>query len=744
MPGGSHFAQAVLGLDRRQFDAGVAGAGRRWRGFTSQVLKTVGILAGARGIGAIATSIIKTGAAFEQSMANIKAVTRSSTDEILAMEKEARRLGATTSFSAQQVADGMTVLAKSTGSAAKSVQGIEAVLKLAGSEGANMTDAAELMISTMNAFGISFDESARVANVFAATAQNTRQSVERLKDSMKGISAIGREVGLGFEETTAAVGVLVDSGLEASQAGVLLRSALADILKASGPLADALRGVDIRTDHLAGVLKALSDHGIRGEEVFKKFNIRGASTVALLQRQIGRFQDLQSKITGTNGAWEAYATQQDTVSMAWKRVKSAFQEIQISVFQTFGTDLKGALDSLAVFMLTNRNRIATFAADVVKSIKIASLYVRSFAAEAPALARAVAAGFEAVDVGSAVMKALVPQWDRKVIEKSYAAMLMGDEEGAAFLMEAARKHSTAGEEVAKQFASGYESQLGNTIDTIKAHIATGLVDIENEYERQISRIAATDPFAEGPALTPPPADLQKWADDYFAQYKAGVLHAAEAGNAIFNAANRQTKSDAKRTAREIRAAVRQEYQVLASEVVPLYSNMMSAITDLTITGAERWKKIIGGFVRSFIDALNQMVAQTLAAKLATERILGGSTAGLVGLSLGLGFIASHNKFAEGGLFRGRPGVDQNVARLSDGEFVMPRRETQRFLPMLEEMRRGRLPQLAAAGGPSIEIHGHVHIPSGSILYANDEIGLRAISERIHRTIEKTVKAAFRE
>ena len=44
----------------------------------------------------------------------------------------------------------------------------------------------------------------------------------------------------------------------------------------------------------------------------------------------------------------------------------------------------------------------------------------------------------------------------------------------------------------------------------------------------------------------------------------------------------------------------------------------------------------------------------------------------------------------------------------------------------------------------MQISGHVHVPAGSILYAQDQMGIRAIAEQIHREIEKTVKKAYRE
>src|SRR5690606_27903723 len=44
----------------------------------------------------------------------------------------------------------------------------------------------------------------------------------------------------------------------------------------------------------------------------------------------------------------------------------------------------------------------------------------------------------------------------------------------------------------------------------------------------------------------------------------------------------------------------------------------------------------------------------------------------------------------GGLFRGRPGVDKNIVRLSDMEYVVNARATQQWLPLLEAINNNKM------------------------------------------------------
>lgn len=743
MAGNSHYARAILGLDTRRFKQGVKGAKRSWGNFTRGMMGSIGPMVGAAGLGLLASKIIGIGVTFEQQMQNIKAVTRSSTEEMQLMERAARQLGAQTSFSAVEVAEGMTVLAKATGSASKAVQGIEAVLKLAGSEGANMAETAELMISSMNAFGISFSESARVANVFAATAQTTRMSVDRLKDSMKGIATIGREFGLAFEETTAAVAILVDSGAEAASAGVQLRSALADILRATGPLADAMKGVNVETDGLVGVLDALSDAGIKGTETFKKFNVRGAQSIAVLIRQRDRFVELTEKITGTNAAWEAYNTQMDSTGMAWKRVQSALSEVSIAIFKTFGTDLKKFLDAAAFSILENRDAIVIFALDTIKFLKLAMFEVRTYGSVFGEMLTALKAAMETVDIGDAIEKALIPQIGPKW--KLLFAAMGNDIQGAAKAWEEIL--GDGGENAAEAFASAFMESFGGTADEIKAAREAYHATVEAEHKIHIERLrdmSMTSKF-EAPELDETFLTLREVLDQHWAAVKLQSLEAGvESGRAFMRGLSAIEAADFKAAIKDMYRSLRQEAQQNSHAIREIWGTMFDAITDIHITGSERWKEIIGGAMSVITRMLKRMIAEAIATKIQLEAVFGNmTTGGLLLSAFGLGFLGSVLKFHEGGLAPGLPGGEQ-LAVLKNREFVMPPGPSAQFLPQLEAMRAGRLPQLSAAGGGGMSIHGHVHVPSGSILYANDPMGIRSIAEMVNREIEETVKRAYRE
>ena len=88
----THYAKAILGMNSKDFKRGVKSANKAWTGFSSGLMRSIGPMAAALGAAGLAKAIISTGATFEQQMANIKAVTRSTVDEMQTMEAAAREI----------------------------------------------------------------------------------------------------------------------------------------------------------------------------------------------------------------------------------------------------------------------------------------------------------------------------------------------------------------------------------------------------------------------------------------------------------------------------------------------------------------------------------------------------------------------------------------------------------------------------------------------------------------------------
>lgn len=136
-------------------------------------------------------------------------------------------------------------------------------------------------------------------------------------------------------------------------------------------------------------------------------------------------------------------------------------------------------------------------------------------------------------------------------------------------------------------------------------------------------------------------------------------------------------------------------------------------------------------------ATSQLVTSQAATEAAAKINAAHAWLPFVGVAIAAGFIGymiaqirstRAQKFALGGLVDGQSGPDRVPALLTRGEFVMPAAQTQRYLPMLEAMRAGQ----GAGGGTTV----HVHLPSGSVLLADDQRAVDRWAQRIQRALER--------
>lgn len=156
---------------------------------------------------------VKTAADFEAEMARVGAISQSSKKDMKAMSDQAIELGANTSKSAQEVALGMEELA-AMGFDAKEIMGaMPGVIAAAEASGSDMAQTSKVMASAMNAFGLEATESTHIADVLAQTANQSAADITDMEYALKYAATPAKALGVSLEETSAAIGMMVDSGL---------------------------------------------------------------------------------------------------------------------------------------------------------------------------------------------------------------------------------------------------------------------------------------------------------------------------------------------------------------------------------------------------------------------------------------------------------------------------------------------------------------------------------------------------
>lgn len=306
---------------------------------------------------------------FDYGMSTVQALTRldNNSPELKKLRDQARDLGATTSFTANDVAGGMGFLAMAGYTPDKIQKAMPSMLDLA--KAAKMDDSlaevADIASNIQSAYKIPADEMKRVADVlvFGFTTSNT--DLRMLGETMKYVGPAAQAAGQDFESMVATVGLLGNVGIQGSQAGTSLRMSLLRLAAQPKAAKDALDDLGVSISDSTGRMKALPVMLSEIDAAFKKKGISGIGNVkkmAYVKSIFGvessaamlELLDKQSEIDPSKRI-DAYIKQineqKDTASTAAKTMAdnlrgdvqnaiSAWEEIGISVYDTVKSPLR--------------------------------------------------------------------------------------------------------------------------------------------------------------------------------------------------------------------------------------------------------------------------------------------------------------------------------------------------------------------------------------------------------------------
>lgn len=227
---------------------------------TSADFKKIGgtmVVAGAAAAYGIGKAVSKA-AEFEKGMSQVKAISGATGKDFDDLRSKALQLGADTSFSAVQASEGMNYLAMSGFSATEIIAAMPGVLNMAAAGGVEVADAADIASNALGAFALDASETARVADVLTKTFTSSNTTVKGLGETMKYAAPAAQSVGWSIEAVAAAAGKLGDVGIDASQAGTILRSSISKLAAPSDEAAKLMSKYGIKIEDAHGKMKPLS------------------------------------------------------------------------------------------------------------------------------------------------------------------------------------------------------------------------------------------------------------------------------------------------------------------------------------------------------------------------------------------------------------------------------------------------------------------------------------------------------
>jgi hypothetical protein len=269
-------------------------------------------------IAALGAVAVNTFQAFEQQMAEVKAVSGATGKEFQALETDAKRLGASTIFTAKEVGGLQAEFARLGFTADEITKVTEATLYLAQASGEDLARSAEIAGATLRAFGLDATQTTHVADVMAEAFNKSALDLSSFADSMKYVGPVAAVAGVSLEEASAMLAVLSNSGIKGSQAGTSLRRILTDLGSESGTTAEKIA--------------KLAAKGISMENAMDDVGRTAQSALIVLQNGVGQIDPLTKSFENADGAAKAMAEiMGNTAQGSFKGLQSAAEGLMISV-----------------------------------------------------------------------------------------------------------------------------------------------------------------------------------------------------------------------------------------------------------------------------------------------------------------------------------------------------------------------------------------------------------------------------
>ena len=359
--------KALQNLDSRmgRFNRNVG----RYTSAFKNLLMAFGVVGGVMAFARIITSITKKIVEFDKAQSSLAAILGKTKKEIKDLTKDAKRYGGVTEFTAKQVSELQTELAKLGFTQNEIRQSTKAVLDFASATGAELAPAAKVAGAALRAFGLDASEMNRVTSVLAVATTKSALSFSDYEAALSTVAPVAKAFGFQIEDTIAMFGKLRDSGFDASKATTATRNILLSLADTNGVLAKKLGGSVKTFDELIDGLKKLKVQGVDLNETLQMTDKRSVAAFNTFLNGAESARTLRNDLIDVNDELERMVeTKLDNLAGDITKLSSAWDK--------FITSLEDGQGSLAkasrgiVQMMTNITRIATAASMGVKELLI--------------------------------------------------------------------------------------------------------------------------------------------------------------------------------------------------------------------------------------------------------------------------------------------------------------------------------------------------------------------------------------
>ena len=226
-------------------------------------------------------------------------------EEFLEVAKRQTDLG----YTAGEAAQALESLVKAGLEGEQAVKALRAALEMARIEGISTEQAANLLVATLNQFGMSAEDAGRALDVLINASMLGIDAASDFATGLSYVGTIAHQMGLSLEETTAALVAMNNAGLAAESAGRYLAAMLTDMINKSDKLGFSIYDADGKMRSLNEIIQLLRIHlesfGTQAERdayLTEIFGSQGRRAAAVLLQMSGEFADLTAAMAQEGSA----------------------------------------------------------------------------------------------------------------------------------------------------------------------------------------------------------------------------------------------------------------------------------------------------------------------------------------------------------------------------------------------------------------------------------------------------------
>ncbi|EPZ54708.1 phage tail tape measure protein, TP901 family, core region [[Clostridium] sordellii ATCC 9714] len=243
-------------------------------------------------------------------------ITDKTSKSFVDLERKAREMGSTTSFSATDAANGLTYLALAGWDVETQIDRIEPVLRAAEAGGMDLARCADLVTDSMSAAGVASEDFSKYLDITAQAQRKSNTSMEEMLEAYTVAGGMFDQLNMPLEKSGALLGVLANRGTKGSEAGNALISVFSNLITETGQAGDALEAMGISLYDSTGKQRDMVDVL---KEMAQKLGVTADGTSDLTEQQkqqyaamVGgktQFDTLMKLLSGVSGEYDTLEDQ---------------------------------------------------------------------------------------------------------------------------------------------------------------------------------------------------------------------------------------------------------------------------------------------------------------------------------------------------------------------------------------------------------------------------------------------------